>query len=145
MIQEWVSDGLRWSAKESGVIFRNTEDSIPLEFMAEIAPNGYLGILTILETRTTDSILDYTLTGFGRDIDMALPVQPLPSAVVPPVVLPINLTAVPDVQYTPTFPSPLVGVDNPASLVNKNAVGVIMIIVVLIILVVVIRPRKSNK
>jgi hypothetical protein len=145
MIQEWVSDGLRWSAKESGVIFRNTEDSIPLEFMAEIAPNGYLGILTILETRTTDSILDYTLTGFGRDIDMALPVQPLPSAVVPPVALPINLTAVPDVQYTPTFPSPLVGVDNPASLVNKNAVGVIMIIVVLIILVVVIRPRKSNK
>jgi hypothetical protein len=145
MIQEWVSDGLRWSAQRSDVIFRNAEESIPLEFLVEIAPDGYLGIISILETRGADGILDYRLTGFGRYVDMILPVQPLPSGVVPPAALSVNLTVVPDVQSTPTFISPLVGVNNPVPVVNKNAVGLVMIIVVLIIMVVVIRPGKSNK
>jgi hypothetical protein len=145
MIQEWVSDGLRWSAQRSDVIFRNAEESIPLEFLVEIAPDGYLGIISILETRGADGILDYRLTGFGRYVDMILPVQPLPSSVVPPAALSVNLTVVPDVQSTPTFISPLVGVNNPVPVVNKNAVGLVMIIIVLIILVVVIRPGKSNK
>ena len=145
MIQEWVSDGLRWSAQSSGVIFRNAEESTPLEFLVEIAPEGYLGIISIFETRGGDGILDYRLTGFGRYVDMALPVLPLPAGVIPPAALSVNLTVVPDVQSTPTFNSPLVGVNNPAPVVNKNAVGLVMIIVVLIIMVVIIRPGKSNK
>ena len=145
MIQEWVWDGMRWSAKESGLILRNAEGSIPMDFKAEIASNGYLGILSVLEKKNTEDVLKYTLSEFGRYIDVVLPVQPLPSAVVPPVAVSINLTAVPNTQPTPTFVSPLVGVNNPAPVVSKNTVGLVIIAIVLVILVVVVRPGKANK
>jgi hypothetical protein len=145
MIQEWIMDGLHWSSQESDLIYRNSEESIPLEFLAEITPGGYLGALTIFETGRADGMSSYTVSGFGRYVEVASPVQPFPSAVVPPVTLSINLTVAPDVQSTPTFHSPLVELDTPAPVVSKNAVGLIMIVTVLIILIIVIRPGKSNK
>lgn len=145
ILQEWIWDGFRWSAQESSLIIRNADEATPMEFKAEIASNGYLGILTALEKRNTEDVLSDTLSEFGRYIDVVLPVEPLPSVVVPPVAMSINLTVAPNVQSTPTFVSPLVGVNNQAPVASKNTVGLIMIAIVLIVLVVVVRPHKANK
>ena len=144
-VQEWLWDGSRWTAQETKTILNKIGNTIPREFSAEIAPNGYLNVLTIQEVGDKDSILENNIISLSRHIAVVLPDQTLPQAVLPAPATENNPTVVPDFLATPTVYSPLAGVTDSGPVIDKNVVGLAMIIVLLILLVIVIRPTRSSK
>jgi hypothetical protein len=140
-MDEWAWAEGRWRLQESKKI-GSVEDTLA-SINGGVSSTGQLYAILGSESINADEVFQSDLKSVQRSLKLSGSAEPLISVINLPVFAASTAEAT-GLDLTQTPSSPLAGIQDKPALVNRNAVGMILLVLVIAVVLVLVVPRKKQ-